>query len=504
MNRIAGGVLVVVLAAACGGSIGGSNQAGGTPKHGGTATIALESELHTLDPMNSSLLVEREVFYNIYDSLFTIDPSLKIQPGLVTMWDTSDPLNYKFTLRSGVKYQDGTPFNAQSVKDNINRYKTATGSRRKSDLASVASVEVVDDTHVVFHLKHPDATLLATLVDRAGMMLSMAAVAKGGDNFSLAPMGAGSGPFEFVEWQRNDHLTLKRNPNYWRSGLPYLDGITYRAIPDVNAILAALKTGDIDIARVIAAKDVASIKNDSNFIYRDTPAIGFNGFELNTGAAPFNDPAKRQAVALAIDRYAILKNIDFNIGVVAYGPIPPSSWAFDSSEKIYDHADATKAKSLATGFTFTFKTTSDPVNQQQAQLIQSEMSAAGITMQIQTEEFATYEQECANHQFQACGVSWSGRIDPDGNMYAWWHTGGDFNDSLYSNAQVDGWLEDARATSDQSKRKQDYDNAQKQIVQDAPYVFTTFGVSAQISDTKINGFVLYPDLMIRMAEVWKS
>jgi len=492
-----------MLAAACGGG-GSSNNTAVTPKSGGTATIALESELRTLDPMDSSLLVEREVFYNMYDSLFTIDPSLAIKPGLVKTWDTSDPLNYKFTLQSGVKYQDGTAFNGASVKANIERYKTGATSRRKSDLGSVKTVEVTDDTHVIFHLIKPDATLLATLVDRAGMMVSMDAVSKGGANFSLAPTGAGSGPFEFVEWKRNDHLTLKKNPSYWRSGLPYLDGVTYKAIPDVNAILAALKTGDIDIARVIAGKDVASLKADSNFIYKDVPAIGFNGFELNAGASPFNDPAKRQAVAMAIDRYSILKNINFNIGVVGYGPIPPSSWAFDSSEKIYDHADATKAKSTATGFTFTYKTTSDPVNQQLAQLMQSELAAAGITMQIQTEEFATYQQECANHQFQACGVSWSGRIDPDGNMYAWWHTGGSFNDSLYSNSQVDQWLDDARTNADQSKRKQDYDNAQKQIVQDAPYVFTTFGVSPQISNTKIHGFTLYPDLMIRMAEVWKG
>ena len=503
MRRVAVAFVGAFLIAACGGGSGGTNNSS-TPKQGGTVTIALESELRTLDPLDSSLLVEREVFYNMYDSLFTIDPSLKIHPGLVTSWDTSDPLNYKFTLQTGVKYHDGTSFNAQSVKDNITRYKTAQTSRRKSDLSSVSSVEVVDDSHVIFHLKKADATLIATLVDRAGMMLSMDAVTKGGQNFSLAPQGAGSGPFEFVEWKRNDHLTLKKNPTYWKSGVPYLDGITYKAIPDVNAILAALRTGDIDIARIIAAKDVASIKADSGFIYRDTPAIGFNGFELNAGAAPFNDAAKRQAVATAIDRYSILKNINFNIGVVGYGPIPPSSWAFDSSEKIYDHADAAKAKSIATGFSFTYKTTSDPVNQQLAQLIQSELASAGITMQIQTEEFATYQQECQNHQFQACGVSWSGRIDPDGNMYAWWHTGGSFNDSQYSNSQVDAWLDDARTSSDQAKRKSDYDSAQKQIVQDAPYVFTTFGVSAQISSNKIHGFTLYPDLMIRMAGVWKG
>ncbi len=503
MRRAGLAVACLVMVVACG-SGGGSNPQSGTPKHGGTATIALENELRTLDPLDSSLLVEREVFYNMYDSLFTIDPTLAIKPGLVKSWDASDTTNYKFTLQSGVKYADDTPFNAKSVKDNITRYKTTANSRRKSDLKSVSSVEVVDDTHVNLHLAKPDATLLATLVDRAGMMLSMDAVQKGGQNFSIAPIGAGSGPFQFVEWKRNDHLTLKKNPSYWKGGLPYLDGLTYRAISDVNAILAALKTGDIDIARTVAAKDVAGIKADSSFTYRDTPALGFNGFELNTGAPPFSDPAKRKAVALAIDRYAILKNINFNIGVVGHGPIPPSSWAFDPSEKIYDHANPAAAKSTATGFSFLYKTTSDPVNQQFAQLIQSELAAAGITMTIQTEEFATYQQECQSHQFQACGVSWSGRIDPDGNMYAWWHTGGDFNDSLYSSSQVDGWLEDARTTTDQGKRKLDYDNAQKQIVADAPYVFSVFGVSAQISSKKIQGFTLYPDLMIRMAEVWKS
>src|SRR5215472_13612270 len=163
MRRAGVWFICLVLLAACGGG-GGGGSTSGTPKQGGTATIALESELRTLDPMDSSLLVEREVFYNLYDSLFTIDSRLTIKPGLVTQWDTSDPVNYKFTLRSGVTYQDGTPFDAQSVKDNITRYKTAATSRRKSELASVQSVEAVDDTHVVFHLKNADATLLASLV----------------------------------------------------------------------------------------------------------------------------------------------------------------------------------------------------------------------------------------------------------------------------------------------------------------------------------------------------
>jgi len=156
------------LVSACGGGSSGGATQSATPKSGGTATLALESELRTLDPMDSSLLVEREVYYNMYDSLFTIDPKLTIKAGLVSKWDTTDPLNYKFTLQTGVKYHDGTPFNGQSVKDNITRYQTGATSRRKSDLKSIASVEVVDDSHVNFHLNKADATLLATLVDRSG------------------------------------------------------------------------------------------------------------------------------------------------------------------------------------------------------------------------------------------------------------------------------------------------------------------------------------------------
>jgi len=130
MKRVGLAIACLLFVAACGSGGGSSNQSG-TPKHGGTATIALESELRTLDPNDSSLLVEREVFYNMYDSLFTIDPSLTIKPGLVKSWDVSDPMTYKFTLQSGVKYQDGTAFNAQSVKDNITRYKTSSNGLRR-------------------------------------------------------------------------------------------------------------------------------------------------------------------------------------------------------------------------------------------------------------------------------------------------------------------------------------------------------------------------------------
>ncbi len=507
MKRLVFGVLSVLVLSACGGGNSGSSGSSATVKTGGTLRVAQESEIVTLDPNNSGLVVEREIYYNMYDSLVAIDPGLKFVPSLATDWKYSDPTTLTFTLRKGVKFQDGTDFSADAVKFNIDRYLTDPKSLRKSELASVDSVEVKDPQTAVFHLKKPDATLLAQLVDRAGMMLSPTAVKAGGAGFTVSPINAGTGPFQFVEWKRDDHLTLKRNPNYWKrdsSGkqLPYLDQLTYRPMINLDAMLAGLKTSDLDFARGIAAKDVEAIKADSSLVYKDVPALGFQGFEVNSGAEPFNDAAKRKAVALALDRAQYLKNVQFNVGVVSHGPIPPSSWAADPSEKIYDQADPAKAKSTATGFSFTLKTGNTQDAIQGGQLIQAQLAKAGITVTLSPEDFGKLTTETRAHQFQAALSGWSGRIDPDGNMFAWFHTGGSFNDGQYSNAQVDTDLEQARATTDQAKRKQLYDDAQKALVQDGAYMFTYHPTAQWISSTKVHNFTLFPDTINRFGEVW--
>jgi len=505
MRRVVVAVVLCLFAGACGGGTGGTANSGeGTPKSGGTLTYAQESELRTLDPVASTQLVERTVFYQMYESLVTIDDKLNIKPGLATAWTTSsDGLTVTFTLRKSVKFHDGTDFDAAAAKSNFDRIASAAVSPRKSELASLASTEVKDPQTLVMHLKKPDATLLAQLVDRAGMMLSPAAVQKAGANLGLAPVGAGTGPFMFVEWKRDDHLTLKKNPSYW--GKPaYLDQITYKPIVNDDARATGLKTGDFDMIRVAAGKDIAGLKADSNLTFKDVPSLAFGGIELYHGGGAFADKAKAQAVALAMDRAQVLKNVFFDVGVVAHGPIPPGSWAFDASEKIYDKADAAKAKSTATGFSFTLKVTNNPDSIQEGQLIKDQLAKAGITANIQTEEFGAILTDTEGGKFEAALVGWSGRIDPDGNMYSWFHTGGGNNQGAYSNPQVDKLLEDARTTSDQAKRKQLYDQAQSLLVQDAAYVFINHPVAMQASRATLHGYVLYPDNMPRLATVWKS
>jgi peptide/nickel transport system substrate-binding protein len=513
MRRVGFALALVLFLGACGsGSTSTGTTTSGAPKMGGTLRVAQETEINTLDPNTSGLVVEREIYYNMYDSLLAIDAKLNFKPDLATSWKFTDPQTLVLTLRQGVKFQDGTDFNADAVKFNLDRYMTSTdpAAARKSDLASVQSVEVTDPSTVTLHLKKPDATLLAALVDRAGMMLSPTAIKQLGAKLATGPVGAGTGAFEFVEWKQDDHLTLKRNPNYWRkdsSGrqLPYLDQVIYRPMTDLNAILAALQTGDVDMARVVAGKDIATVKSDSSLVYRDTPSLGYGDMELNVAAPPFNDPAKAKAVADAIDRNQILQNVGFGVGVVSYGPITSASWAYDPSEKIFGKADSAKAKATATGFSFTLKMANTQDSIQEGQLIQAQLKQAGITVNLLPEDFGKLTLETrVQHQFDAALSGWSGRIDPDGNMYAFFHTGGSFNDGRYSNPQVDTLLEQARATEDQSKRKQLYQEAQKIIVGDAPVVFTTDPTVPQISSKKVQNFQLIPDGINRFSEVWLS
>ncbi len=508
-----GGSPAVAASAAASATAAGAGTA--KPSRGGTLTVAIDSNMKNLDPLKSTLLVDRQIHYQLYDSLVAIGPDLKIVPDLADSWDTSDPKAIVFKLHQGVKFQDGTDFDANAVKFNIDRILNTASSPRNSEIASVASVDVVDQYTVKFNLTQPFAPLLATLVDRAGMMLSPAAIQKAGDSLTTAPVGAGTGPFRFVEWQQDDHLTLERNPNYWKKDangdpLPYLDKLVYKIIPDENNRLNNLKTGDVDIAQRPPAKDIAAVKKDSAFVYKDTPALEFDGVELNVATEPFNNKALRQAVAYAIDRDAIVQTVFYGLGVVSNGPISPPLPPYDANYKPYTR-DVNKAKSLLAaggkpnGFSFDLLITSNsPQQEQQAELIKDELKEIGVTVNIVPEEFTKLVDDTQTHHFTASILGWSGRIDPDGNTYNHFHTGGGFNDPQYSNQQVDALLDQARASYQAEQRNTLYRQINQLVTDDAPWIFIYHPVTIELHTPKVKGFVLIADGIQRYATVWKS
>jgi len=485
----------------------------GAPKKGGTIKAEINSDIANLDPLASALLVDRQVLYNLYDSLVAIDMSLKIIPALAESWQTPDPKTYIFKLRQGVKYHDGTDFNADSVKWNIERYLTDKNSRRKSEIDTIQTVEVMDPYTVKFNLKAPFAPLLASLVDRAGMMVSQKAAEAGGQDFTRKPVGGGTGAFKFVEWVKDDHITMERNPTYWKkdaSGtqMPYVDKVIYRPIVDSTVALTNLKTGDSDISHYVASKDFASVKAGKELVLQDTPGLSNSSVYLNTAAEPFNKKELRQAFAEALDRDQILKTVFFGVGQVGYGPISPPTWAYDPAFKPYG-GNVAKAKEYLKaggkpdGFTCEMKITAgSPETAQLAQLMKDQLAKAGITMNLVQIDFPTLSADQQAGKFQSSLSGWSGRIDPDGNTYSFLHTGGSFNDEKYSNPQVDDLLDKARAATEQAQRKELYQQMQKLAIEEAPLVYYAFGLAVMLARPNVQGMQLYADQIMRFESGW--
>lgn len=505
-------LVIAFMLVACGGTT--SQSSGSTQsKVGGDLNVGLNSDVVTLDPLKSTALVDRQVMLNLYDTLVKISPQNTILPDLATSWTYKTPTQLLFTLRTDVKFQDGTPFNADAVIFNIQRILSTPSSPRYSEVSSIKSVEAVDSSHVLFTLKKAFTPLLATLTDRSGMMLSPAVVKKLGTALGNGPTNAGSGPFTFSQWVKNDHLTIKRNPNYWLkddqgNALPYLQSIQYHPITDGNVEFSNLQTGTINVADTIDPNNVAAAKSNPDLVYKQSPGLSFFGIMLNTKTAPLNNLHVRKAIEWGVNREEIVHSVFKDIDVVSQGPIPPTSWAYDKSFAPYSY-DVNKAKSeLAQSGTsgnvsFTLLIPSgSPLITQQAQFIQSELQPAGITVNIKQETFATLLSDTTTHNFQAAILGWSGRPDPDGNLYSWFHTSGGNNDMQYSNAQVDALLEDARTTGDQGQRTTDYQKAQQLILQDASYVFIYHGTTIQATTSNVKNFTLLPTGILNFTSVY--
>src|SRR5579864_9059802 len=485
----------------------GPGQAAGKPAgSGGTVTFALENDVIDFDPMLSRAFVDRNAHYQIYDSLVRVDTSNKIIPWLATKWDLSqDGKQVTFTLRQGVKYHDGSPFDADSVKWNIDRYRTTQGSARSGELAPVDSVDVVDANTVRFNLKTPFAPLLSLLVDRAGMMVSRQVADSAGQDFTRKAFKAGTGPFVLTEAVKDDHITLEKNPDWWGTDAsggkqPLLDKIIIRPITDASVRLTNLRTGDAQIMNNVSPKDVSVVKSDSTLNYQEATGFAYDSLVTNRKEGfVFNEGRYVKAVSTAIDRQELLQKAYFGVGQVAYSDIAPSHFCFDPNFKPYEKADPDGAKQLVQQvgkgpLSFELLVPSgDPALLQQAQLVQAQLKRADIDVQLAQLEFAEVLKQQSDHVFKgATVIGWSGRIDPDGNSYDFNYTNRPNNDSSYSNPQVDQLLDQERQATDESTRTDAFRKAQQiYAVDDPSRVWYRFRVSQLLTTPKLQGLQVY-------------
>jgi peptide/nickel transport system substrate-binding protein len=470
--------------------------------------IGLNDDPDALDPTISRAYTGRLVFAALCDKLFDVTPELKIVPQLATGYEWGpDHKSIVIKLRPGVRFQDGEPFNAEAVKFNIERHQTTPGSFRKSEIAEIQSVEVVNDLTVRFHLSQPLVPLLAALTDRAGMMVSPKAAKASGDKFGTQPVCAG--PYKFVQRVAQGKIVLEKVADYWDQKSFAIDRVEFVPITDSSSRVASLRSGDLQMIERVSPTDLAEIRGDSKLKVTGIPELGYQMIPLNVANGPkskaFSDVRVRQALDLAIDRETLVKTVFGGEYIAGNQFISPANPYYDKKVPVAKR-DLARARQLLKdagqpSFSFTLVVPPERDRQEASLILQAMWAEAGITANLQTQENVTMLQSGRKGDFEAYFTFWSGRPDPDGNVYTFATCKGAQNDQHYCNTDVDALLTKARQVAEPAERKKLYDQATEIMAKEVPRlilwhrrVFTGFS-------TRVSGFTPYPDGIIRLRDL---
>jgi len=502
------GIVAATLVLALG--FGIAAEADEMPQRGGTLTVGFPSDSKTLDPTFSVEATERQALYLVYNTLVQYGTDLSIKPELAESWTIENGgKRVVFKLRPGVKFQDGTDFDAAAVKWNIDHRldKTVNSPQRGQLDPIIAAVEVVDPLTVAFDLKTPYAGLLSLLGERPGFMISPAAAAKYGPDFGNHPVG--TGPFVFTEWVRGSHINFERNPDYWDKGKPYLDKIVFNDVSGSVVGVQRLLTGELDYVGELSPQDVRPIQDKPGIALYPISVGRWYSLQWHWNEPPFNNAKLREAIATAIDRKRLNDILELGKGRISDGPTPPGLWWYDSTIKSYDY-DPTRAKALLAeagypnGFEFVLSTPQVPILEQVNQLLQEQFAAVGIKVTLdpvaQNEWYARLVKRATNFS----PTRWTQRADPDGLLSILFDSKGYANTEGYKNDKVDALLDQAAQTFDTDQRKKLYTEAQTLIVKDLPMVPLFFSVEYAAIRDSVHGFEWIPDEMPRFRYLWKS
>ena len=517
----------LLLASACG---GGSSSSGGAPaaapatgaarddrpvQAGGTLTLALAEDPDALDPTIARTLVGREVFVNMCEKLYDVDAGLELVPQLAQSLPSvsSDGKKVTIKIRSGLKFNDGTALDAEAVKTSLDRHRTLTGSARAADLASVTDVEVVDPGTVRLTMDAPFAPLTAQLADRAGMIMSPTKLEELGEKFGTDPVCVG--PFTFASRTPGNEIKLEKAPDYYDADQVKLDSITYRIITDANVRLANVKSKDVQVAERIAATDVGQLEGDPTVKLIGQESLGYQGISINIGNTsgigepvgtvdtPLGkNPDLRRAFELSLDRDVINQVVFAGKYTPGCTPLPPVSPYHDASIQcstrnleeakrlVQASGQATVPVELIVG--------NAPENLRLGQVVQSQAKEAGFDVKVQPSEFASALDQTDTGDYETFQVGWSGRVDPDGNIYSFLHTGGPLNITGASDPQLDKLLEDARTSADEAERRGLYGQALKIAAEDRPIIYLYHPKNYLVTTPEVAGVDYFADGLPRL------
>jgi peptide/nickel transport system substrate-binding protein len=484
-----------------------------------TLVISMAADPTGFDPEAVMNNTSGFVMATLYDGLVRYKPgTVEVEPGLAESWDISpDGLTYTFHLRKGVKFHDGTAFNAASFIEGIDRqlnksnpnYIYNTGpveSYIDFTYGSVASYRAVDNDTVEFKMKEPSAGFLASLAMVWNGVTSPAAFAKYGKDFRNHPVG--TGPFVFREWRQRDQVVVDANPEYWR-GKPKLERIVFKEYPDPQAALLALRRGEVQIMGDVSTQTISSIRSDPNLQMLTQPGLAISGMAMPNEVPPFTDKRVRQALNYAVDKNAINKALYQDMAVVLTSPLPESQWGFDATLKGYPY-DPEKAKQLLKEagvqpglrvelLAYNTPRGYNPAGPDLAVALQGYFRKVGIEADIRKMDMGAFLSTVRSGKYPGMFlVGWTGdNGDPDnfvGELFGSKHMPvGDT--AHYRNPEVDKMMDEAARVTDHNKRIEMYKTIQRQIMDDAPWVFVNSVLQIRAIRKEVKGFQLNPTQM---------
>jgi peptide/nickel transport system substrate-binding protein len=487
-------------------------------REGGHLVMGLSSEPDKLDPTTSSSLYTRYVMSSICEKLYDLDASGGIVGQLATGMPTISPdgLTVTFGVRTGIRFADGTPFDAAAVRTSLERHLTFKGSGRRSEMGPISSIEAPDAGHVVLHYKQPFAPITAALADRAGMIMSPAALATEGANFGDHPVCVG--PFKFAGRVPQTSIDVVRDPLYYDAAHVHLDAITYRIMPDTVTRAANLRSGDIQVADTISPQDVDALARDRNLHVLQSGSLGYQSVTINTGNVngagtppqpidtPFaRDLRVREAFADAIDRKTLVATVFNNWFEPACSPVAPQTpYATPASNACPPFDPARSRRLLAqAGVPTPLKVAMQVTNTQDqlryAQALQASVAEGGFDLRIVPVEYATLLDVQKRGTFELLQLGWSGRIDPDANITAFLRTGASANYGGYSSPELDDLLAQASRSTDTARRAELYGRVTQVIQRDNPIVYTYRLRLLTVHSTRLTGIEVYSDGVVRLA-----
>jgi 4-phytase/acid phosphatase/peptide/nickel transport system substrate-binding protein len=466
-------------------------------KRGGSLVVGLQSDLVGFDPLVVGTYNEAttDVASALFDTLTVLDDAGKAQPKLALSWTPADDYRtWTFRLRPGVKFHDGTPFDAAAVKWNYDRQKDpANKCRCAAYITSLVGVDAPDPLTVVFRLKDP-AVLLPETLARPGVnsaMHSPAAIKAKGADYTRSPVG--TGPFVLRSWTAGDRVVVERNPDYWDAGKPYLDRITFRPLPDAPSRFSSLMSGEVDVIYHDESdhENLKKARRDRRFTVHETPGNGsFPVIAMNTKAAPLDDVRVRRAISMAIDRKRLSQVLTGGLARPALNPYGDASWVKCSDDGALPY-DPEKARELIREYgrpvQVKYMVTASPRGRAIGQAMQQLWKQVGIEVELEQTDQAAFIPRALKRQYQLIGWRFVDFPDPDAQIYANLHSTSGFALANGGSPELDRMIERARTSTDPRVRTADYCEIGRLVNRDALWVWLFQNTAYAISKAKVKG-----------------